>query len=184
MWPAATASSSARALKATEAMGRRKSCELTHSPLFTFHSRTCGKANVRDHAHGLPIIYHETVRCVPITGRPVFCLHICAHEAIPPSCCAVSMQMPPSLNHRSTRTYRMLWAESNKNQTWWSSEPLASREESEGWKRTTQGVRRCPSSTRRHLPVAQHVIFTVWSPLRRCKRTHFSNEIRWPSSKR
>jgi hypothetical protein len=41
LWPAATASSSARSLKATEAMGRRKLWELMHSPVSTFHSRTC-----------------------------------------------------------------------------------------------------------------------------------------------
>jgi hypothetical protein len=53
----------------------------------------------------------------------------------------------------------------SQSRTSWSSEPEASSVGLRGWKRTTQGVRRCPVRTLTSLPVAQLVIFTVWSPL-------------------
>lgn len=51
------------------------------------------------------------------------------------------------------------------SRTSWSSDPDASSVGLRGWKRTTQGVRRCPVSARTSLPVAQLVTLTVWSPL-------------------
>lgn len=51
------------------------------------------------------------------------------------------------------------------SRTSWSSDPEASRFGLRGWKRTTQGVRRCPDSTRTSLPLEQELSLTVWSPL-------------------
>ena len=58
--------------------------------------------------------------------------------------------------HSDVRAFQM--------RTSWSKDPDANTCGLLGWNRTTHGVRLCPASVARHLPVAQSMSLTVWSP--------------------
>ena len=88
--------------------------------------------------------------------------HGAAHSA---SAAHATPCLPPS--HGSPKVWRAMFCpvEASHRRTSWSRDPEASREGLRGWKRTTQGVRRCPDSTRTSVPLAQQLSLTVWSPL-------------------